>query len=43
MQVTSFAKQIYPAGTETFLRKYEEAMRRPYGYLLLDLKPKHRS
>ena len=39
MQVTTFAKQMYPAGTETFLRKYEEAMRHPYEYLLVDLKP----
>merc|ERR1711973_1047339 len=30
---------MYPGGTETFMRKYEEAVSRPYGYLLVDLKP----
>ena len=39
MQVMTLAKQMYPAGTETFMRKYEEAVRRPYGYFLVDLKP----
>ena len=39
MQVMTLAKQMYPGGTETFMRKYEEAVSRPYGYLLVDLKP----
>ena len=39
MQVMTLARQMYQAGTETFMRKYEEAVRRPYGYLLIDLKP----
>ena len=39
MQVMTLARQMYPAGTETFMRKYEEAVRRPYRYLLVDLKP----
>ena len=37
MQVMTLARQMYPAGTETFMRKYEEAVRRPYR--LVDLKP----
>ena len=39
MQVLTLAKQVYPGGTQTFMRKYEEAVHRPYGYLLVDLKP----
>ena len=29
---------MYPGRTEIFLKQYEEAVRRPYGYLLIDLK-----
>ena len=39
MQVMTLAWQIYPTGTETFRKKYEELVSRPHGYLLLDLKP----
>ena len=39
MQVMTLAKQMYLGGTEPFVRKYEEAVSRPYGYLLVDLKP----
>ncbi len=39
MQVMTLAKQMYPGRTESFMRKYEEAVSRPYGYLLVDLKP----
>ena len=39
MSVTTLARQMYPAGIEKLMRKYEEAVRRPYGYLLVDLKP----
>ena len=38
LQVLTLAKQMYPGRTEFFLRRYEEAVRRPYGYLLIDLK-----
>ena len=38
LQVLTLAKQMYPGRTEFFLRQYEEAVRRPYGYLLIDLK-----
>ena len=37
LQVLTLAKQMYPGRTEFFLRQYEEAVRRPYGYLLIDL------
>ena len=39
MQVMTLTRQMYPAGTETFMRKYEEAVSHPLGYLLIDLKP----
>ena len=29
---------MYPGRTDFFLKQYEEAVRRPYGYLLIDLK-----
>ena len=38
LQVLTLAKQMYPGRTEFFLRQYEEAVRRPCGYLLIDLK-----
>ena len=31
-------KQMYPGRTDFFLKQYEEAVRRPYGYVLIDLK-----
>jgi len=37
-QVLTLAKQMYPRCPEFFLKQYEEAVRRPYGYLLIDLK-----
>ena len=38
LQVLTLAKQMYPGRTDFFLKQYEEAARRPYGYLLIDLK-----
>ena len=38
LQVLILAKQMYPGRTDFFLKQYEEAVRRPYGYLLIDLK-----
>jgi len=29
---------MYPGRTDFFLKPYEEAVKRPYGYLLIDLK-----
>ena len=29
---------MYPVDTDFFLKQYKEAVRRPYGYLLIDLK-----
>ena len=33
------AKQMYPKQTDWFLKQYEEAVPRPFGYLFVDLKP----
>ena len=30
---------MYPSETAWFIKEYEEAVRRPYGYLFLDLRP----
>ena len=38
LQVLTLAKQVYPGGTDFFLKQYERAVRRPYEYLLIDLK-----
>ena len=37
-QVATLARRIYPSTSVTFMRKFEDAMGRPYGYLVLDLK-----
>ena len=34
----TLAKQMYPGQTDFFLNQYEEAVKRPLGYLLIDLK-----
>ena len=39
LQVLTLAKQMYPGETNRFMKKYEEAIQRPYGYLFVDLKP----
>ena len=39
LQILILAKQMYPSETAWFIKEYEEAVRRPYGYLFVDLKP----
>ena len=39
LQILTLAKQMYPSETAWFIKKYEEAVRRRYGYLFVDLKP----
>jgi len=39
LQMITLGKQMYPGKTEQFLRKYEAAVQRPFGYLFVDLKP----
>ena len=39
LQVLTLAKQMYPSETAWFIKEYEEAVRRPFGYLFVDLKP----
>ena len=38
LQILTLAKQMYPGQTDFFLNQYEEAVNRPFGYLLFDLK-----
>ena len=38
LQILTLAKQMYPGRTDFFLNQYEEAVKRPFGYLLIDLK-----
>ena len=38
LQIWTLPKQMYPGRTDFFLKQYEKAVRRPYGYLLIDLK-----
>ena len=38
MQNLTLAKQMYPGQTYFFLNQYEEAVKRLFGYLLIDLK-----
>ena len=37
-QVATLARRIYPSTCVTLMRKFEDAISRPYGYLVLDLK-----
>ena len=37
MQNLTLAKQMYPGQTYFFLNQYEESVKRPFGYLLIDL------
>ncbi|CAC5361505.1 unnamed protein product [Mytilus coruscus] len=37
--VMTLGRQMYPSRSDFFLRKFEEATSRPYGFLLVDLKP----
>ena len=39
LQILTLAKQMYPTETVWFIKKYEEAVRKPFGYLFVDLKP----
>ena len=38
LQNLTLAKQMYPGHTYFFLNQYEEAVKGPFGYLLIDLK-----
>jgi len=38
LRVLTLPKQMYPGRTDFFLKQYEEAVKRLYGYLLIDLK-----
>lgn len=38
-QVMTLARQMYPDNTQYLLRHFKEATSKPYGYLLVDLKP----
>ena len=40
LQSLTLAKQMYSRQTALFSKEYEEAMRRPFRYLFVDLKPK---
>ena len=39
LQIFTLAKQMYPGETAWFIKQYEEAVRRPFFYLFVDLKP----
>jgi hypothetical protein len=38
-QVATLARQMYPGRSKFVLEAFEDATKRPYGYLLIDLKP----
>ena len=38
LQILTLAKQMYPRQTHWFLKQYEEAVQRPFGYFFVDLK-----
>ena len=38
LQILTLAKQMYPGQTDFFLNQYEEAVKRPFGYPLIDQK-----
>ena len=38
LQILTLAKQMNPGQTDIFLNQYEETVKRPFGYLLIDLK-----
>ena len=37
LQILTLAKQMQPGQTDFFLNQYEEALKRPFGYLVIDL------
>ena len=39
LQILTLAKQMYRGETSLFIKQYEEAVRTPFGYLFVDLKP----
>ena len=39
LPILTLAKQMYPSKPAWFIKEYEEAVRRPYGYLFVDLRP----
>ena len=38
-QISVLARQVNPGHVQEFMKSYEEATKRPHGYLMLDLKP----
>ena len=38
LQILILDNQMCPGQTDFFLNQYEEAVKRPFGYLLIDLK-----
>jgi hypothetical protein len=38
-QISLLARRIYPKNPDKLLKRYEEAVSRPFGYLLIDFKP----
>ena len=38
LQIFTLAKQMYPRQMDFFLNQLEEAVKRPFGYLLIDQK-----
>ena len=38
LRIVTLAEQMYPGKTNFFIKQYEEAVKRPFGYLLVDLK-----
>ncbi|XP_021369693.1 zinc finger homeobox protein 4-like [Mizuhopecten yessoensis] len=38
-QIMTLARQMYPENTKHLMRQFKEATDKPYGYLLVDLKP----
>ena len=44
-QIATLARRIYPLSSQIFIKRFEEATGRPFGYLMLDLKsttPEHK-
>ena len=39
VQVMTLARRIYPTNTHVFMNTYEQAVERPYGHLVVDLRP----
>ena len=39
LQILTLAKQMYPGQNARFMKQYEDAVQRPFGYLFVDLKP----